>query len=99
MRRVIRRLWSLFGSAGKNRATAPWSRSKSTVRLELLALEDRLVPAATLGTVSGMVSTNGTVALQGIQVTLTGGGVNLATTTDAQGDFAFRSLAGGTYQL
>jgi cyclophilin family peptidyl-prolyl cis-trans isomerase len=95
MRRVIRRLGNLFGSAGKSRPDG--LRSRSTVRLEVLALEDRLVPA--LGTLTGMVSANAAVALQGIQVTLTGNGVNLSTTTDGQGDYAFRSLTAGTYQV
>jgi cyclophilin family peptidyl-prolyl cis-trans isomerase len=96
MRRAMRRLWKLLGSDGKSRSEGTRPRGKSTVRLEILALEDRLVPT---GTLTGMVSANAAVALQGIQVTLTGNGVNLSTTTDGQGDYAFRSLTAGTYQV
>lgn len=55
-----------------------------------------------------VIVTNGVsaqqVSLQGIQVTLTGtsnqgDAVNLTATTDAQGDFAFRSVEAGSYDL
>ena len=110
MRRVASRLWNILSRLAERRSLRSGTRTRPVVRLELCPLEDRVVPSASnLGTVTGLVVVSGGVSaqqasLQGIQVTLTGtsnvgDAVNLSATTDAQGDFAFRSVEAGSYEL
>ncbi len=110
MRRVARRFWELLTDLADRRPRPSVPRARRTVRLELCPLEERVTPSAsTLGTVSGVVVVaNGVsaqqISLQGIQVTLTGtsnqgDAVDLTATTDAQGNFALRSVEAGAYDL
>ncbi len=104
MRRVVNPLWNILRRLADRRPHRSGARSRPTVRLELCSLEERVVPSAsTLGTISGVVISQ-QVSLQGIQVSLTGtsnqgDAVNMSATTDAQGDFAFRSVEAGSYEL
>ncbi len=104
MRRVVNPLWNILRRLADRRPHRSGARPRPTVRLELCSLEERVVPSAsTLGTVSGVVISQ-QVSLQGIQVSLIGtsnqgDAVNMNATTDAQGDFAFRSVEAGSYEL
>ncbi len=82
---------------------------------DLEMLESRVLPTGELGIVSGVafidgdqggVNDDGEVAVRGISVTLTGSTtanpavpVTMTATTDANGVFAFRLVAAGTYQI
>src|SRR5450631_3444800 len=91
-----------FGTKPRRR---PFVRRKPMARLEILTLEERVVPtASTLGTLSGLAFVAGPnnsqqAILPGVEVTLTGPNGNFTTTTDATGAFAFRSVQAGTYEL
>jgi peptidyl-prolyl cis-trans isomerase A (cyclophilin A) len=80
--------------------------SKNRVRPRLEALEDRLTPSSSPATavVSGHVFAGGTAGLPGVDVTLTGTTttgrtVDISTTTDSGGAYAFTHVLPGTYSL
>jgi cyclophilin family peptidyl-prolyl cis-trans isomerase len=110
MRRIPAWLWNFIQRFSGQRRRPSLSRRQPTVRLQLRPLEERVTPAVVgLGSVSGVVAVLSSVnsapfSLQGIQVTLSGtsnqgDAVNLTGTTDAQGDFAIRSVEAGSYLL
>src|SRR5258708_4313873 len=101
-----RKLWNFLSPSPSRR------RPARQTRLWLEILEDRTVPTAGTGTVSGTVfidaNTNGVfdagdIALASIPVTLSGttvkGPVAASATTDANGAFHFDNVLPGSYQL
>lgn len=103
MRRVVQQLWGLLQGQANPKRLPLKPREKLQARLELLALEDRVLPSVSpLGTISGSVG--GSLAGQtfnapGAEVLLSGPGGTQTTTTDSSGLFVFRSLTPGTYTL
>src|SRR6516164_8446506 len=112
MRRLAQQIWNLVRRSKKKPSTQPIRRR---CHLEVETLEHRLVPATAGFTntapavLTGLVYVDANnnnikdpseLVVPGATVTLKGGsGVNVSTTTDANGKFTFFQVSPGTYSL
>ncbi len=79
-----------------NRSTWRWALA---LALALLASGTAVYAQIQTGNVFGSVVDDKGQALPGVTVTLSGGGLPVVTTTDAEGNFRFIGVSPGTYKL